>query len=143
MNNKGFTLMEIISVILVIGIIGTIAVIGVSQFEKITLNEIFEGQKEHLLLGAKNYGIDNQVLLTDTCYINEKIILNCKEITVDSIKDYIKISDECDGESCYKNSITDKDMAKDEMIIYIENDIVYSEFISIKSCTVNEEEICK
>lgn len=66
MNKKGFTLIEIISVITIMGILMGIAIAGTSRYLDKTRNQAYEALEETLHSAAENYIIDRGVLVPAT-----------------------------------------------------------------------------
>ena len=69
MNKKGFTLSEIIAVIILISIIVAIAVPSVLSVKKRVNERLFEGKKETILVAAELYGQDNPHLFNPDEFI--------------------------------------------------------------------------
>lgn len=69
MNKKGFTLSEIIAVIILISIIVAIAVPSVLSVRKRVNERLFEGKKETILVAAELYGQDNPHLFNPDEFI--------------------------------------------------------------------------
>ena len=59
MNKKGFTLVELLAVIIIIGIISGIAIGGTSIYMNKTREKAYEAMELTLFNGAQNYIIDN------------------------------------------------------------------------------------
>ena len=66
MNKKGFTLIEILSVIVIMGILMGIAIAGTSRYLDKTRNQAYEALEETLHSAAENYIIDRGVLVPAT-----------------------------------------------------------------------------
>ena len=70
-NKKGFTLTEILVVIVVIGVLLLIAVPSVILIRKNINERLFESKKEIILYAASRYGKDNNIEEETTVYIWE------------------------------------------------------------------------
>ncbi len=134
MDKKGFTIIELLAVLVVITIIGSIATIGVMKVLSSSNESLLESKKDIIIEGAKLYGQDNKELLVNECTLSSgETVSNCILKKVSEIT-YIDLTDNCDNEKCIKNDITKKSMNEDEVAIYIKNNRVYAEFINIYSC---------
>ena len=58
-KNSGFTLFELICVVLLIGLITALVSIPVNKFIKDSREELYESQKQQIILAAQNWAIDN------------------------------------------------------------------------------------
>ena len=83
MNKKGFTLMELLGVIIIITLLTTIAILGVTKIVKSSKEELSETQIESIRLAAEMWGVDNQKYLPNN---NE-----CSYITLDDLKKFALI----------------------------------------------------
>lgn len=137
MNNKGFTLVELLGVIVIIGIVSSIAGVGVIALRNSLDAGLLESKIEIIESGAVNWGQDNMVVLStssSTCTVNGTRKSNCLTKTISSIgSSYIKGGDTCTNSSnssysCLKNDVTDKDMSSDTIYVYISNNRVYATY---------------
>ena len=64
-NNKGFTLVELLAVIVVLGIVLTIAVPGVTKLINKSKKNSFESSAQGLIQSAKYFYSDNGFLSND------------------------------------------------------------------------------
>ena len=62
-NNRGFTLLELTSVVVLIGLIAILAAIPISNITKKSRQELYEKQKTQIVLAASNWATDNPYLL--------------------------------------------------------------------------------
>ena len=58
-NRKGFTVLEVLAVIIILGILITLAYIGVSQYIRQTNDALYEDYEKNIKAGATNYLIDH------------------------------------------------------------------------------------
>ena len=129
MNKKGFTLVELIGVIVILAILSILATKTygniIDKVAKKQLNEkILTIEK-----AAMSYGQDNKNLLTDSCTIDGKTYSNCKTVTVSDLISNNRIdSDEKDssGNTTLINNVTKNDMKNDKVFIYRKNNRVYA-----------------
>lgn len=79
MNNKGFTLTELLVVILILGMLTSLLVPNVSNLisknEEDNLNKL----KQSIILSCKNYVSDNMFILFKTCD-NNKVSITLKDL---------------------------------------------------------------
>ena len=71
MNNKGFTLLEVILVVAILGVITLIIVPSVSSLLNKNKNEQYENLKKSIISAAKMYVSDNRYNLGIVCDSNE------------------------------------------------------------------------
>ena len=76
MNKKGFTLVELLAVIIIIGIISGIAIGGTSIYMNKTREKSYEAMELTLFNGAQNYIIDKGVLVPE-CQPAGAALTNC------------------------------------------------------------------
>ncbi len=139
MNNKGFTLTELLAVIVLITIVGSIAAFSVLSLNDDINENLFEAQKEIILKGAELYGQDNINDIIDICDDGNK----CIEISIKEISsDYLDRSDECEKSKCILNDITGVSMEDDIIRIFIKNNRIYTEFVTINSCINSNNNEC-
>ena len=73
MNKKGFTLMELLAVIIILGIISTIGLVSVASVRRKANDNMFRDKLDFVIAGAKNWGEENKnILYTDRDGIIEK-----------------------------------------------------------------------
>lgn len=114
-NKKGFTLTEILIVIVIIGIILTIAIPSVVAIRKRINERLFEAKKDEILVAAELYGRDKGLTtdtiiyvytLIDTGYINSEIDAN---------------DSNCKGEhtekGCVLNPVDDSSLNNEKILI--------------------------
>lgn len=91
-NNKGFTLVELLAVILILGALAIIAMPSITKYFAKSNEEIRNTLEKNLELAAKDYVIDNEedvsyvsvITLMQHHYLSEKIIMKGKEDCSDS-----------------------------------------------------------
>ena len=86
MNKKGFTLVELLAVIVLIGVVATIATVSINGIQrKVELN-MFKSKLELALGAVENWGLDNKEYLKDSLQVKDKTVLG-KEISVSELMD--------------------------------------------------------
>jgi len=109
-NNQGFTLVELLAVILILGALVIIAMPSITKYLRQGDEEIANALEKNLVLAAKDYVIDHRedaisrldvITLMQHNYLSEKVTLKGKK---DCSKSYIFIEDDeyaaclvCDG----------------------------------------------
>ena len=58
-NKKGFTMLELLAVIIILGILVTLAYMGVSQYLDRTKSAVYEDYEKNITDGVTNYLIDH------------------------------------------------------------------------------------
>ena len=124
---KGFTLVELMAVIVIIVIITTIGYAGITAVKKNIEQNLWEATIEDIELGAIRYGQDNLNRLTTTCANGEK---NCLTVTVEFLieRNYIDVEKDEDGNEKITNNITGEIVNDNIVFIYLENNRVYAEY---------------
>ncbi len=99
MNNKGFTLIELIGVIVLIAIVGIVASLSIGNYTSYGFSTINDQLDKQLVLSAKMYYTDNKVELRK---LGNKIIsyetLKSSGYITNDMVDY-------DGNSCDKSYV--------------------------------------
>ena len=128
MNKKGFTLVELLAVIVILTILSTIAVRG---YMRITDRLPEKQLKEKIVTiekAAMDYGQDKKSDIESTCTI-DGVQYTCLSISVSTLIDDNRIdSEEIDssGNPTLINNVTKKDMKNDKVFIYRKNNRVYA-----------------
>ena len=133
MNKNGFTLVELLAVIVLIGLLIGIGIPGVnkisSNMKRKSLNTKIKLIEEAAIL----WGQDNKTRLSETqdCVNettnNEEKTYSCKLVTIDLLlKDNYLDSDNNSGE--YINPQTNSSMKNDCVAVYKKNNMVYAKY---------------
>ena len=142
MNKKGFTLVEVLAVVVILSIILSMATFGVMNIRRNSLQKLVDTKISNLESSAIIYGQENQNELTETCNIDEVDYDFCKLVNVkDLIENEYYTTNEANSENKKDliNNVTNKSMLCDEIQIYKKNNRVYAKAINIKSNDVNYE----
>ena len=62
-NNKGFSLIEILATIVIIGIVSTVGIVSVNSMINKSKQHFYESQKQQMVLAAQSYVQDNRNIL--------------------------------------------------------------------------------
>lgn len=133
MNKKGFTLTELLAVIVILAIISLIATTGVTAVMNSVKTKMLDTKEKEIVQGAILYGQDHKKDLTDTCTIDGvtytgKCIVKTVGYLIEN--SYLTTKDTCliDNVStlCFKNNLNDKPMNNASVSIYINNNRVYA-----------------
>ena len=142
MNKKGFTLVEVLAVVVILSIILSMATFGVMNIRRNSLQKLVDTKISNLESSAIIYGQENQNELTETCNIDEVDYDFCKLVNVKYlIENEYYTTNEANSENKKDliNNVTNKSMLCDEIQIYKKNNRVYAKVINIKSNDVNNE----
>ena len=81
-NNKGFSMVEILAVVVILGVLSTIGIVSVTRLIENSRKHYYEAQAEQLVLAAQSYANDNKNILpktiggTNTIYLDKLIEKN-------------------------------------------------------------------
>jgi len=128
MNNKGFTLVEILAVIVIIALLIGIGVPGVMKISERMKIRAFNTKINLIEKAGELWGQDNKSLLqNETCEVDSKT-LSCYKITIQNLilEDYLD-SDER-NEIKFINSIDNKDIICHKVYVYKKNNRVYAKY---------------
>ena len=147
--NKGFTLVELMAVLVLIVIIASIGYAGITAVQRNINQNLWEATVEGIETGAVKYGQDNLNDLNVKATCNNNEIKNCIEVTVGFLIDsnYIDTDEnECEKDSngnCKEdnagniiytdreiitNNVTGEIVNDNIVFIYLENNRVYAEY---------------
>ena len=142
MNKKGFTLVEVLAVVVILSIILSMATFGVMNIRRNSLQKLVDTKISNLESSAIIYGQENQNELIETCNVDEVNYDFCKLVNVKYlIENEYYTTNEANSENKKDliNNVTNKSMLCDEIQIYKKNNRVYAKAINIKSNDVNYE----
>ena len=133
-NNKGFSMVEILAVVVILGIISLIGIAAISRLVKNSRDHYYDTQSDQLVMAAKAYANDDRSILPKMVGGSNRVYL--KDL---KIKNYIK------GDIFDQNKkICDPD--KSYVAIFKKNktDYSYVGYLNCPSCKVkgNEDGYC-
>lgn len=132
MNKKGFTLIEILAVIVIISIIASLATVNVLKIKNNSSEELLETKIENLEAAAIVYGQENPSSLTKSCTVSGVNYSYCTQVTVKNLIDgaYFKSTETSStGTIDLKNDVTNESMLSDKIQIYRKNNSIYAKYI--------------
>lgn len=142
-DKKGFTLVEVLAVIVILAIVISIAVTSVTGIRTNSLKKLLETKISNIEGSAIMYAQDNQDILNEKCIVDDKPYDFCKVVTVKILvdNDYYKAQTSDDKSKTVINDVTNKSMLCDTVQIYKNNNRIYAKMLDIYS---NDENfICK
>lgn len=136
MNKKGFTLVELLAVILILSVLIIIGTISINAIVDGIRKNMLETKIDSIEEAAIYYGQNNMKELKETCTVNDIEYKFCIEKTVQELLDAKALeSEEKDenGNIILKNNVTNTSMNEDTVLIYRKNNRVYAVIKNIKS----------
>lgn len=134
MNKKGFTLVELLGVIVILSIIMGIGVTTVNNITASIKEKALVTRVRGIEQAAVYWGQENQSLLNERCIINEIEYDKCKKIKVKELitpKAYYKTEETtADGKTTVLNDVTRKSMICDIVTVYRKNNRIYSVMVN-------------
>lgn len=134
MKKNGFTLVELMAVIVLIAIIGSIGTASIMGVRKAINNDMWNSKIALIENNAERFGEDNKILLKNTCTFGGKTYSSCLTITVQTLLDrnYITSKDRDNNDKKVIINDTKKETETGyyannlQVYVYLENDIVYA-----------------
>ena len=135
MNKKGFTLVEILSVLVLIGLLLGLAIPGINKISSNMKKKSYSKKVSLVESAAELWGQDNKTLLQSSsdCEIKGGEKVSCYKITVGSLieNNYLD-SDRNSGE--YISPLDNSDMRNQCVYVYKKNNRVYSYYSKNNNC---------
>lgn len=137
MKNKGFTLVELLAVIVIIALISVVGGVGITAVKKNINHNMWESTILLIENSAARYGEDFKYRLKDMCEIDGVTRYSCLSLSVQYLidKGYIKTKEvnEANEKVLINNTLEFGDegyYVNDTYVtVYLENDIVYAKYI--------------
>lgn len=145
MKKNGFTLVELLAVIIILTLVITIAFVSVTRIREESLKKVVETKIEQIEQAAILYGQENPNVIKTSCTDHEKTVVEatnytpsfCVTVTAGVLIDnnFFESSylDEVNGKTDLINDVTGKSMREDTVIIYRRNNRIYSIIDEVKS----------
>ena len=136
MNRRGFTLVELLSVLVLIGLLFGLAIPGINKISSNMKKKSYSKKVSLVESAAILWGQDHRTLLQSSdCEIKNGKQVSCYKITISSlIEDNYLDSDKNSGE--YINPVDNSDMKECVVFVYKENNRVYAELDnSVENCS--------
>ena len=138
MNKKGFTLTELLAVIVILGLITIIATTSIMGALNNAKEKMLEDKKNNIITAAINYVQNNNVSLNSSdCIKIEGNYDRCKTLTIQELLDKKELESK-DRDNKFYNDVTGKDMALDEVTVYRMNNRLYAKV----TCMPSNDEVC-
>lgn len=136
MKKNGFTLVELLAVIVVLALLLTIAVPGIQKMSYKIQNNMFCTKVEDIIKAAQLYGDDNYDAIK--AKPGQKDVIKISELVKHN---YLKKddNDEKDESMYVVDSRDDTSMMNEEITLYIKNNRVYATY----NFREDDKEICK
>ena len=143
MNKKGFTLVELLTVIVLLVIISLISVYSISKARHKINEGLLEDKIQNIEAAGVLYGEDNRDVLEFPCVINkgqedEETIEHCNEKPVFELLNSGYLVSEAKDED-FINDLTGKSMKCDTVNIFIKNNRVYAQMNELYSNDSEED----
>lgn len=132
MKKNGFTLIEILAVIVILSIVASLVTINVMKIRNNSFEDLLETKIQNLESAAIVYGQENPGKLTDECTVDEYKSDSCTVVTVKELIDGKYFNSTETNESGQKdliNNVTNKSMKDDKIQIYRKNNSIYAKYL--------------
>lgn len=133
-NKKGFTLVELLGVIIILGLVITISFTSINAVKKNSLKKLVETKENAIVQAAILYGQDNPNVLvensvTNDCQGNEY----CAKLTVEFLIENNYVDSEYinneNGKYDMINDVTGESMSNQEVLVYRQNNRIYAKLL--------------
>lgn len=132
MKKNGFTLIEVLAVLVILSIIMSIGAISVINIRNNSYKDLLETKKQNLEAAAIVYGQENPDVLKDKCEVDNYKSDYCAMVTVATLINgkYFKSTEtNANGEIDLINNVTNKSMKNDKIQIYRKNNSIYAKYL--------------
>ena len=132
MKKNGFTLIEVLAVLVILSIIMSIGAISVINIRNNSYKDLLETKKQNLEAAAIVYGQENPDVLKDKCEVDNYKSDYCAMVTVATLingKYFKSIETNASGEIDLINNVTNKSMKNDKIQIYRKNNSIYAKYL--------------
>ena len=144
LNNKGFSMVEILAVVVILGVISSIGIVTVSRLVDNSRIHYYQTQEEQLVLAAQSYANDNKNILPKT-------VGEMKTITLKELRDNNYIKEEIVDQNknkCYEDKHIEKDSedndvelegSRVEIYKSTKTDYIYTGYLECDACVKLQE----
>lgn len=132
MKKNGFTLIEILAVIVILSIVASLVTINVMKIRNDSFEDLLETKIQNLESSAIVYGQENPDKLTDECIVDEYKSDSCTIVTVKELIDgkYFNSTETNEsGQVDLINNVTNKSMKDDKIQVYRKNNSIYAKYL--------------
>lgn len=150
MKKSGFTLIEVLAVIVILSIVVTMCTLGIMKIRNNSLEKIVNTKINELEASGILFGQENEKELDLECTINNEKYSFCTRKTVKELidTDYYKSEEvNSSGQKDLLNNVTNESMLNDVVMIYKKNNRVYAKYIKkddiVKLGYANISDACK
>lgn len=137
MNKKGFTMIELMAVIIILGILMSLAYMGVTQYLERARDATYEDFEENIRTGATNYLLDHTGSIPD---VGESIVIDVSKLICEGyVEELQDPHSPTKGGTCNLNSyaiVTREEDTSSNMMITYEACLSCSEYKS-EACSKN------
>ena len=133
-NKKGFTLVELLGVIIILGLVITISFTSINAVKKNSLKKLVETKENAIVQAAILYGQDNPNVLVENSVTNDcQGNQYCARITVEFLIDNNYVDSEYinkeNGKYDMINDVTGESMSNQEVLVYRQNNRIYAKLL--------------
>lgn len=133
-NKKGFTLVELLGVIIILGLVITISFTSINAVKKNSLENLVETKKNAIVQAAILYGQDNPNVLVENSVTNDcQGNQYCAKLTVEFLIENNYIDSEYinndNGKYDMINDVTGESMINQEVLVYRQNNRIYAKLL--------------
>ncbi len=116
-NKSGFTLTEVLIVIVIIGIILAIAIPSIVLIRKRINERLLDNKKQLILVAAENYGRDKNFIQDTTIYVYT--LIDSKYINAEVDKGYGSCTSGHSDNGCVLNPVDDSSLNEERILIKV------------------------
>ncbi len=133
-NKKGFTLVELLGVIIILGLVITISFTSINAVKKNSLKKLVETKENAIVQAAILYGQDNPNVLVENSVTNDcQGNQYCAKLTVEFLIENNYIDSEYinndNGKYDMINDVTGESMSNQEVLVYRQNNRIYAKLL--------------